>query len=251
MPRFFIEVAYKGTAYAGFQVQQNANTVQAEIEKALSTYYRQDFSLTGSSRTDAGVHARQNYFHFDAAIDPAGANKAVYHLNAILPADIVVKQIVPVKDGAHCRFDALSRRYAYTIYSDKDPFMEGMGFYYPYDLDLELLNEGARQILAATDFESFAKRNSQVHTFNCSIHESEWEREGKQLVYYVRGNRFLRGMVRGLVGTMLKLGRGKLTPNEFSAIIEAKDPTKADFSMPAHGLTLLGVSYPEGFLGGL
>jgi tRNA pseudouridine38-40 synthase len=134
MARYFIEVAYKGTAYAGFQVQQNANTIQSEVEKALAVYFRHAVSLTGSSRTDAGVHALQNYFQFDmdTLLDEAACEKSVYHLNAILPADISVKSIRSVDDTAHCRFDAVSRSYIYTIYQFKDPFLNDRGYYYPY-----------------------------------------------------------------------------------------------------------------------
>jgi tRNA pseudouridine38-40 synthase len=244
MPRYFIEVAYKGTAYAGFQVQQNANTVQAEVEKALKTYYRTDFQLTGSSRTDAGVHARQNFFHCDTEV-LAGQNleKDVYHLNAILPGDIVLQRVYQVSAEAHSRFDAVSRYYTYTIYQSKDPFMEDRAWFFPYKLDLDRLNEAAGIIQEYTDFESFAKRNSQVHTYDCSIMESYWERHGQVLIYHVRSNRFLRGMVRGLVGTMLRVGRGKCSIEGFHEIIRSHDPAKVEFATPPQGLTLQAVSY--------
>ncbi|RYD86803.1 MAG: tRNA pseudouridine(38-40) synthase TruA [Sphingobacteriales bacterium] len=246
MPRYFIEVAYKGTAYAGFQVQQNANTIQSELEKALGIFFRMEFQLTGSSRTDAGVHARQNFFHFDNDIpgDAASLNRAVYHINAILPADIVVNRLYQVAPEAHCRFDAVSRSYAYTIYTSKDPFLEDRAFYYPYDVALDKLKAAAAMIIGTHDFESFAKRNSQVHTFNCTILACDWNMEHDLLVFTITGNRFLRGMVRGLVGTMLKVGRGKATLNQFHDILLAKNATLADFSTPAHGLSLMAVSFP-------
>jgi tRNA pseudouridine38-40 synthase len=241
MPRYFIEVSYKGTRYSGFQVQQNANSIQAEVQKALKIYYRTDFQLTGSSRTDAGVHALQNFFHFDS---PTLITDETYHLNAILPNDIVVKKIYEVKEDAHCRFDAISREYRYIIYQQKDPFLEESAWYYPYSIDLDLLQQAANEITRHTDFTSFSKRNTQVHTFQCNIITSQWSWENDCLIYYVKGNRFLRGMVRGLVGTMLQAGRQKITLDQFRSIIETKDCTKADFSVPPHGLFLVKVNYP-------
>jgi tRNA pseudouridine38-40 synthase len=244
MPRYFIEVSYKGTNYSGFQKQQNANSVQAELEKALEIFYRQKFELTGSSRTDAGVHALQNFFHFDSdtLIDDGS-----YNLNAILPDDIVAKRIFPVADNANCRFDALSREYHYYIYQDKNPFLQGRAYYVPYLLDMDLLQAAATEIKNHTDFTSFSKRNTQVKTFKCSIYQSEWIKKDDCLVYIVKANRFLRGMVKGLVGTMLLAGKKKVSLEEFSAIITAKDCTKADFSVSADGLFLINVAYPPLF----
>ncbi|MEI8059559.1 MAG: tRNA pseudouridine(38-40) synthase TruA [Ferruginibacter sp.] len=246
MSRYFIEVAYKGTNYSGFQAQQNANTIQDEIEKALLIYFKTVFALTGSSRTDSGVHAAQNYFHFDfEEIDQPLWEKVVYHLNAILPADIVIKGIFRVKDQAHCRFDAIKRTYEYSLYSSKDPFLQDWAFYYPYKLNIELMNEAATFITEVCDFESFSKRNTQVKTFNCIIKESGWQLKDGTLVYQVSGNRFLRGMVRGLVGTMLKVGREKYTIAYFKEIVGSKDASLVDFSVPAHGLKLKGVAYSD------
>lgn len=241
MPRYFIEVAYKGTQYSGFQKQQNANSVQAELEKALEIFYRQKFELTGSSRTDAGVHALQNFFHFDSDILLEDGS---YNLNAILPGDIVSKRIFRVADEAHCRFDAISREYHYNIYQNKDPFLQGRAYYVPYAIDIDLLQAAAEEIKNHTDFTSFSKRNTQVKTFECTIYESEWIQQGDCLVYIVKANRFLRGMVKGLVGTMLLAGKKKISLEEFSTIINAKDCTKADFSVPADGLFLVKVAYP-------
>ncbi len=245
MARYFIDISYKGTAYAGFQIQQNANTIQAEIEKALHVFTRHPLELTGSSRTDAGVHALQNFFHFDVPDSlQTDWSQAAYHLNAILPADIAVHEIRQVAPDAHCRFDAIARTYEYTIYTHKDPFLDDRAYYFPYTMDLGLLNEAARLLQHTQHFETFAKRNSQVHTYQCTLMESHWENKGKhQLVYRVRGNRFLRGMVRGLVGTMVRVGTRKTSLAEFEAIIAGNDPTRADFSMPAKGLTLIEVSF--------
>ncbi|OQP45174.1 tRNA pseudouridine(38-40) synthase TruA [Niastella populi] len=243
MNRYFLEVSYHGGRYAGSQVQLNALTIQAEIEKALAVYFRQPLTLTGSSRTDAGVHARQNFYHFDL---PMPLNpRAIYNLNAILPADIAIKQLIPVPATAHCRFDAVAREYEYYIYQYKDPFLVDRAWYYPYTIDWAGLQTAAGVVKEYTDFTSFSKRNSQVRTFNCNIMYSEWKVLEQGAVFRVKANRFLRGMVRGLVGTMLQVGRGKITVETFRQIIEAKDCTKADFSVPGHGLFLQKVEYPE------
>lgn len=245
MPRFFLEVQYKGTRYSGFQVQQNANTIQAEVEKAFLILQKQAIELTGSSRTDAGVHALQNYFHFDfdGEINP----HFQYKINAILPYDIVIKDLIIVSSQAHCRFDAVTREYKYYSYRTKSPFLRDKAYYFPFKLDIEKMNEAASEILKYTDFSSFSKRNTQVKSFDCTIIRSEWLKEGDCLVYNVIGNRFLRGMVRGLTATMLKIGRGILTIEDFKSIISAKDCTKASFAVPSHGLILSGVNYPTGY----
>jgi tRNA pseudouridine38-40 synthase len=248
MPRYFLELAYKGTLYSGFQVQQNAPTIQTEVERALKIIYRQDFELTGSSRTDAGVHALQNYFHFDT--DLLIETRHIYNLNAILPQDITVKGIYQVSDTAHCRFDAISRAYRYFLYNRKDPFQADRGWLYPYPLDISLLQQAASLLMQYEDFTSFSKRNTQVKTFRCRIGRSEWGTTANGLIYNVESNRFLRGMVRGLVGTMLKVGRGQIDMAGFRAIIEAKDCSQADFTTPPQGLFLVSVVYPEGLVPG-
>ncbi len=245
MPRYFLEVSYKGTHYSGFQVQQNANTIQAEIEKALEILFKEKFELTGSSRTDAGVHALQNFFHFDTGI--AISNKHIYNLNAILPNDIVAKSIIEVSDDKHCRFAAESREYKYFIYTNKNPFLEDRAYYLPYQLDIDLLHQAAAILKQYQDFTSFSKKHTQVNNFICHIVISQWLMEEDCLVYNVKANRFLRGMVRALVATMLKVGRGKITLEQFKQIIEAKDFAKAYFDTPAHGLFLVKVDYEKHF----
>ena len=242
MSRYFLEIAYKGTDYSGFQTQENAVTIQSEVEKAIAVLQREPVSLTGSSRTDAGVHALQNYFHFDyeGALHP----QFVYKLNAILPPDIVLHKLLPVTGEAHSRFDAVSREYKYFIYRSKDPFLQDRAYYFPYHIDLELMQAAAAILKEYEDFTSFSKRNTQVKTFKCRLECSEWVKEGPCLVYRVKGNRFLRGMVRALTATMLKVGRGKISLDEFRAIIEARDCTRASFAVPAHGLFLLRVNFP-------
>lgn len=242
MPRYFIEVAYKGTNYSGFQVQQNANSIQAEVEKALKIYYKESFQLTGSSRTDAGVHAKQNYFHFDTE---ATIEDGSYHLNAILPADIVTKRIFEVQADRHCRFDAISREYTYYIYAQKDPFLADRAYFFPYSLDLQLIQQAAKELMSHRDFTTFSKRNTQAKTALCNLTNSEWRMENGMLTYNVTSSRFLRGMVKGLVGTMLQVGRSRISIEQFIDIIRSKDCTKADFAVPPQGLFLCRVNFPE------
>jgi tRNA pseudouridine38-40 synthase len=244
--RYFIEVSYKGAKYAGFQVQENALTVQAELDRALSLLFRAPISTTGSSRTDAGVHALQNFLHFDTEL-PLHP-QFLYKVNAILPEDIVLKAIYEVAPEAHSRFTATGRSYEYYLYMHKDPFMKDRGYYFPYKVDTGLLQEAASVLKEYQDFTTFSKRNTQVKTFLCSIRESYWVFNDAQMVYNVSANRFLRGMVRGLVGTMLRVGRGKLTLQEFREAIESRDCTRADFAVPPQGLFLVKVAYPEGLL---
>ncbi|MBM3412030.1 MAG: tRNA pseudouridine(38-40) synthase TruA [Bacteroidetes bacterium] len=241
MPRYFLEVAYKGTPYSGFQSQENAWTVQAEIEKAFATLQRTTISMTGSSRTDAGVHALQNFFHFDT--DALVHSQFIYKMNAILPSSITIKAIQEVSADAHCRFDATYRHYQYYLYSTKDPFKEDRAWFYPYPLNKDLLNQAATLLLSINDFTSFSKRNTQVKTFICQLTESKWIEEQGYLVYSVKGNRFLRGMVRALVSTMLQVGREKISLDQFKEIIAAKDCTRASFVAPPHGLFLVKVGF--------
>ncbi|GAC1380177.1 MAG: tRNA pseudouridine(38-40) synthase TruA [Ginsengibacter sp.] len=246
MARYFVEVAYLGANYSGFQVQLNANTIQAEIEKAFSILYTEKFKMTGASRTDSGVHAFQNFFHFDSPIIEI-QEKHIYNLNAILPDDIVIKNLYKVNNDSHCRFDALSRSYEYVIYNKKDPFLKERAYYFPYNLDIKLLNEAAQLLTKFTDFSSFSKRNTQVNNFNCVVEKSLWEIKQNKIVYTVTANRFLRGMVRGMVGTMLRVGTRKITMSQFDDIIKSRDCSLADFSVPAHGLFLTAVLYKDHF----
>ncbi len=243
MPRYFLEVSYNGLNYSGFQVQKNATSVQGEVEKAFRVYFRRPVTMTGSSRTDRGVHAHQNFFHFD--IEEPVPEGCLYPINAILPGDIAVRSIFRVADDAHCRFNALGREYRYFIYREKDPFLTDRAYYFPYKLDLDILRAAATIIPRYKDFSSFSKRNTQVKTHLCSVEQSQWEETGNCLVYRVRANRFLRGMVRGLVGTMLRAGRGKLSLPQFEEIIQSGDGSRADFSVPGHGLFLFQVYFSD------
>lgn len=246
MPRYFLEVSYKGDQFSGFQVQDNANSVQAEVEKAFGIYLRRELSLTGSSRTDTGVHALQNFFHFDLEEDLEP--RSMYNINAILPGGISISHLYAVKPDAHCRFDAMWREYHYYIYQKKDPFLGDRAYYYPFRMEKEWLQEAAGIVLKQEDFTSFSKRNTQAKTASCTMMESRWVERDGCMVYEVRANRFLRGMVRGLVGTMLLVGSGKISLSDFESIVLQKDNTKADFSVPGHGLFLVRVAYPEGLI---
>ena len=244
MLRYFIEVAYLGTRYSGFQSQHNAVSIQSTVESAMQTVFKTEFKLTCSSRTDTGVHAIQNFFHFDSEVE---LNlKQVYNLNAVLPRDIVVKDVVLKDAESHARFSSTHREYKYYITRNRNPFLTETAWFYPYNLDFDLLQQAAGILMEYEDFTSFSKRNTQVKTFICNLIVSKWYYEKDCLVYNVKANRFLRGMVRGLVGTMLQVGKGLISLEDFRKIIEAKDCTKANFSTPPTGLFLVEVTYPEG-----
>ncbi|WP_018631076.1 tRNA pseudouridine(38-40) synthase TruA [Niabella aurantiaca] len=246
--RYFLEVSYKGTRYNGFQIQNTGATIQGEIERAFAVFFKETLPLTGSSRTDSGVHALQNFFHFDW--DKAFDSQWIYNLNAILPPDIVLKEVRRVADDAHCRFDALSRTYVYKVYQFKNAFLSDTACFYPYPLDLEVMNQAASLLKDYRDFSSFSKKNTQVKTFNCNLMESGWNREGDVWEYQVTANRFLRGMVRALVATMLRVGRYSLDMEAFEDILKKTACGTAYFDAPARGLTLTRVHYPvsEGML---
>ncbi|MFZ6025748.1 MAG: tRNA pseudouridine(38-40) synthase TruA [Bacteroidota bacterium] len=249
--RYFLSVTYRGTNYAGFQIQDEQETIQSQVTKALETLFRESVTLTGSSRTDAGVHAIQNYFHFDTVIGLTPKHR--YNLNAILPADIAVTGIFRVPQNAHCRFDAIEREYKYLIYRQKNPFLVDRGWLYPYPLNLAILDRLSVILMEYEDFSSFSKRNTQVFTYNCAISMANWEEKGTgELEFKIRSNRFLRGMIRGIVGTMIRTARAANSMGEaetnFRKILEAKDCSEADFTTPARGLYLMRVNYPDGLL---
>lgn len=240
--RYFLEVSYNGTKYAGSQIQDNADTIQAQLEKVITTIVRSPKKLTGSSRTDAGVHALQNFFHFD--VDEEFQSKLIYNLNALLPKDIVVKSVIPVPPTAHSRFLASSRQYKYFITTVKNPFLSETAWFYPFSVDINLLNDAAKILYKYTDYTSFSKRSTKASTNICMIMKSEWIFNHPTLIYTVESNRFLRGMVRGLVGTMLLVGRKKITLTDFENIIASRNGLKTNFATPPNGLFLVKVEYP-------
>ena len=244
MPRYFFDIAYNGTAYHGWQVQENAHTVQAELENCLSTLLRKKTQITGSGRTDTGVHARRQIIHLEME-EPANRGKFIQKLNGILPKDISVSGMAMVKPDAHARFDAIERGYEYHIHQTKSPFLENMSYFYAKSLNVGLMNEAARLLPGEKDFESFSKVKTEVNTFICTVKEARWEKQNDSLIFHITANRFLRGMVRALAGTLLEAGRGRLSATEFADIIASKDRQKAGRAVPAHGLYLTKVVYPD------
>lgn len=245
--RYFIELAYRGTAYNGWQIQPNAPSVQQTLQEALSKMLRESVEVVGAGRTDTGVHARYYVAHFDCAEQIDDVEKFIYHLNSILPFDIAVSRVRRVKGDAHARFDATEREYTYLITTQKDPFTLGNAWYYRYTtpLSVDAMNEAAASLLRHDDFTTFAKLNSNNTTNICRVTYAVWEATESGFQFTIRSNRFLRNMIRALVGTMVDVGRGKISPAEFEELIVARDLSRASGSAPADGLYLSNVTYPE------
>lgn len=246
MNRYFIKLAYWGAAYHGWQMQKNAVTVQQVLEEALGIMFGTKILVTGAGRTDTGVHAKDFYAHFDLnkAFPQKELDKIVFKLNGYLPNDIYIDKIFPVSPEAHARFDALSRTYHYTITSRKDPFSTNSAWLVYGDIDMELMNEGANLLFNFNDFTSFSKLHTDVKTNNCTIMEASWEKQDHLLVFHIKADRFLRNMVRAIVGTLIDLGKGRIDLEDIPRIIEAKDRSEAGMSVPAHGLCLTKIHYP-------
>ncbi|SMC66507.1 tRNA pseudouridine(38-40) synthase TruA [Pedobacter nyackensis] len=243
MQRYFIELSYNGTAYHGWQIQPNASTVQECLDKALSVYFRQPISSLGCGRTDSGVHATQFYAHFDlqTAIDPL---KSVTGINSLLPYQIAVKRVFEVDNEAHARFGATERAYHYHLHFHKDPFKLDRSWLYKGDLDMEAMNEAAKLLLTYTDFSCFSKSNTQTFTNNCNVMEAFFVKEDEGLKFTIRADRFLRNMVRAIVGTLIRVGKKELSLAQFKEIVESKNRCNAGQSVPACGLYLVNVIYP-------
>lgn len=241
--RYFIEFAYNGKNYCGWQYQPHSPSVQETLTKALSTLLKTDIELTGAGRTDAGVHARQMYAHFDFDSLP-DTNKLIQKLNSFLPPDIAVYRIIKVHPDAHARFDAISRTYEYHIHIYKDAFDNAGSWYHYHTLDVDKMNQAAKVLFKYTDFKCFSKTHTDVRTFNCDIKEAHWVQNGNRLVFTITADRFLRNMVRAVVGTMVNVGLRKITVQDVSNIIESRDRGNAGASVPAHGLYLTKVVYP-------
>ena len=240
--RYFLEFAYKGTHYHGWQYQPNATSVQETLNKALSTIFKKEIDLVGAGRTDAGVHAKQMFAHFDLE-EQIDDQYYIHKLNSFLPKDIAILNIHSVNDQAHARFDATKRTYEYHIHTAKDAFESDDSWYYHNLLNVELMNEACKTLFNHIDFECFSKVHTDVNTFNCKIAEAYWQQLDNRLVFTISADRFLRNMVRAIVGTMINIGLEKVSLQEFNTIIEGKDRNKAGFSVPAHGLYLTKVEY--------
>jgi tRNA pseudouridine38-40 synthase len=243
--RYFLQLSYKGTNYHGWQVQPNAVSVQEVMEKALSMLLREEISVVGAGRTDTGVHASFFVLHFDAENENIIPENLAYKLNRFLPHDIAVQKLWKVKNDAHARFDAISRTYHYFISTVKDPFIIETSYKYTGFLDVDKMNEAAKVLFEFEDFTSFSKIHTDVKTNNCKIYQAEWIKEGPQLIFVIKADRFLRNMVRAIVGTLLEVGKGKPDIAEFRNIIEAKDRGVAGTSAPAQGLFLVDIEYPR------
>jgi tRNA pseudouridine38-40 synthase len=241
--RYFIEFAYNGKEFYGFQIQPDAVSVQETLNKALSLLFKQNIQIVGAGRTDSGVHAKQMYAHFDCdfEIDPT---IWVGKFNSYLGKNIVIYRFIPVHEDAHSRFDAVSRTYEYYIHTSKDVFQNEGSWHCYNKLDVNLMNEACKILFEYKDFECFSKTKTEVNTFLCDITEANWKVNGNQLMFTISANRFLRNMVRAIVGTLINVGIGKISLDDFRAVIESKNRQEAGFSVPAHALYLVKVKYP-------
>ena len=243
--RYFIELSYHGKNYHGWQIQPNEISVQETIEKALSTLLKQPISVIGCGRTDSGVHARQFFLHVDIEGD-IDKEKLKFKLNSFLPEDIAIFQIVEVRDDAHARFDAVSRSYQYQVSLVKNVFENDLSLkIQENDLDIDKMNQAAQLMMDYSDFKCFSRSKTDVKTYQCSISESVWIKEGNKLIYCVTANRFLRNMVRAIVGTLLEVGKHKMSLDQFRKVIESRDRTMAGASAKAKGLYLTHIQYPK------
>lgn len=240
--RFFIKFSYNGTNYHGWQKQPNAISVQETLEKAMAVIFNQKVDIMGAGRTDTGVHAKEMFAHFDLEITIEPKNM-VHKLNSFLPKDIAVFDIFEVNSQAHARFDAKKRTYEYHINRYKDVFLTNQSWYYHHQLDVDLMNQAAGVLLNHTDFQCFSKVNTDVNTFNCKISEAFWNEENNQLIFTISADRFLRNMVRAIVGTLVYVGLHKITVADFEKIIASKNRSEAGFSVPACGLFLTKIEY--------
>lgn len=249
MPRYFLQLAYNGTPYNGWQVQDNtAHTVQQIVQEKLSILLGELTGIVGCGRTDTGVHAKDYFAHFDSAKLNLQLKESniIYKLNKILPFEIAVKQIYLVTDAANARFDAVSRSYQYYIHQQKNPFLTNTSYYVFGDLNIEAMNEAAAYLLTVVDFTSFSKVNTQTKTNNCSVTQAEWVKvNDSEFVFNITSNRFLHNMVRSIVGTLLQIGKGKMTLEEFKTVIANKNRSDAGMSVPAHALYLSHIHYPS------
>jgi tRNA pseudouridine38-40 synthase len=244
--RYFLKISYDGTAYVGWQIQPNGLSVQELTEKALSLTFSERVPITGAGRTDAGVHARVMFAHFDLdrELSAAEIEQTIWKMNNMLPSDIAIKDIIPVQQDAHARFDAVWRTYEYHILSRKNPFRERFAWYWQGSLDLDEMNRAAAYLVGRQDFQCFSKVHTEVNNYFCEVTAAQWHRDDESLVFTITANRFLRNMVRAVVGTLYDVGRGKISPEDLPAIIGSHDRSRAGSSVPAKGLALTRITYP-------
>lgn len=242
--RYFLELSYNGKNYHGWQNQPNAISVQEVVEKSLSTLLNQSIAIVGAGRTDAGVHAKQMFAHFDTDV-LFQVKDLVYKLNSFLPTDIAILDILEVQPDAHARFHAVSRAYLYRISLKKDVFNYDDSYYLKHDLDIMKMKEATKILFEYIDFQCFSKTNTDVNTYNCNIMTAEWHLVENELQFHIKADRFLRNMVRAIVGTLINVGLRKLEVEDLHNIIASKSRSEAGFSVPAHGLYLTEVVYPE------
>jgi tRNA pseudouridine38-40 synthase len=242
MSRLKISLAYNGSRYCGWQIQNNAITVQGELNACLQKVTGVS-ETAGSSRTDAGVHAKLQVLHVDVNYDDIKSLK--FKLNTMLPDDVKILDIESVADEFHARFDATSRAYEYHVHRERDPFSVGMSYCSNFRVDMDLMNEAAKELLGEQNFQSFSRVKTQVNNFICTIEEAKWIETDAGMMFYIRSNRFLRGMVRAIVGTLLDVGTGKIDIERLREIVKLKDRREAGRAVPAEGLFLVEVNYPE------
>ncbi len=242
MPRYFLQLSFHGKKFHGWQIQENAHSVQAEINNALKTLLGTATETTGCGRTDTGVHASIFFLHFDS-VKIENETDFIYHLNCLLPFEIAIHGIFHVDDKAHARYDATSRTYRYFIHRSKNPFLNDLSYFFPFDVDVNRMNEAAAILLDHTDFSCFSKAHTQVKTNICKITSAGWSTKEGQLVFEITADRFLRNMVRAIVGTLLEVGEGHISLTDFAEIIGNKKRSGAGASVPGHGLFLTDVKY--------
>ncbi|NQY67415.1 MAG: tRNA pseudouridine(38-40) synthase TruA [Flavobacteriales bacterium] len=241
--RFFLEISYDGTLFHGWQIQNNADTVQGEVNRVLSVLCEESISVMGCGRTDTGVHATQYFCHFDSVKEMNSENH-LHRINKMFPANIAALSLREVGNDAHARFDADSRTYEYHIHKEKSPFLVNRSYQLNAEFDIDLMNKGAALLLYYENFECFSKVHTQVNNFNCNISKAIWEERKEGIVFTITANRFLRNMVRAIVGSLVDLGKERISIEDLIKIIESQNRSNAGMSAPAHALYLSSVTYP-------
>lgn len=244
--RYKIVLSYVGTKFHGWQIQPNKASIQDSLEKAIAIIQQETVNIVGAGRTDTGVHAKNYVAHFNTKKEVADPNLFLHKINGLLHKDIAVHAIKKVKDDFHARFDALTRAYEYRIHTSKNPFLNEKSYYFRAPLDINKMNEASNLLIKQTDFQCFSKAKTQVHTYLCHVYEAHWSHiTENEYLFYIKANRFLRNMVRAIVGTMLEVGTGKINLDDVSKILASKNRSEAGKSVPAEGLCLTEITYPK------